>query len=161
MSTGTGPETEQLTSSSADSAELVLPELVAPSSYAVAHPALDGTPVSGLVREREIRPRRRLRWWQILPIVLLAMVGSLMFAFPLAFNSGDGASAMVGMLGMLLTAASVGWGAMAARRAGYTWPGLPRRGSGTRASWRAVAAYTAIAGVALALALWRVVHLSG
>ncbi|WP_030272581.1 hypothetical protein [Streptomyces sp. NRRL B-24484] len=156
MSTGTGPETEELRQGT----EQVLPELVVPTSYAIALPAIEDLAAPGVVHEREIRPRRRLRWWQLLPIVLMATFGSLMFAFPLAF-SGDAASSMIGMLGLLLTAASGGWGAMAARRAGYQWPGLPRRGSGTRASWRAIAAYTLIAGAAVALALWRVVHLRG
>ncbi|WP_327067013.1 hypothetical protein [Kitasatospora sp. NBC_01302] len=114
-----------------------------------------GDPV---VLEREIRPRRRLRWWQLLPIVLIGVAGSLMFAFPLAFGSGDG-GAMVGMLGLLLTSASVGWGGMAARRAGYAWPGLPRRGSGRRAAWQAIAVYTLIACTAFGLAVWRVVQL--
>ncbi|GJF31865.1 membrane protein [Kitasatospora sp. NE20-6] len=156
MSTGTGPETDEL----ALGARQALPDLVASASYAVALPAIDDLAAPGAVREREIRPRRRLRWWQLLPIVLMATTGSLMFAFPLAF-SGDAASAMIGMLGLLLTAASGGWGAMAARRAGYKWPGVPHRGSGLRAGWRAIAVYTAIAGAAVALALWRVVHLRG
>ncbi|MEV6207681.1 hypothetical protein [Kitasatospora sp. NPDC051914] len=156
MSTGTGPETEELSHST----DRVLPELVVPTSYAIALPAIEDLAAPGVVHEREIRPRRRLRWWQLLPIVLMATVGSLMFAFPLAF-SGDAASSMIGMLGLLLTAASGGWGAMAARRAGYKWPGLPRRGSGRRASRRAIAMYTLMAGAAMALALWRVVHLRG
>ncbi|MFI6447477.1 hypothetical protein [Kitasatospora sp. NPDC050543] len=162
MSTGTGPETEQRTGAAAGGEELpdlpILPGLDAPSSYAIALPALDAP--AGVVHEREIRPRRRLRWWQTLPIALLATLGSLMFAFPLAFGSGDGGP-MVGMLGLLLTAASVGWGAMAARHAGYKWPGLPRRGSGLRAGWRAIVIYTLIALAALALAVWRVAHLRG
>ncbi|WP_395294166.1 hypothetical protein ACF9IK_11645 [Kitasatospora hibisci] len=172
MSTGTGPEAGQSgrpTSGGAtaqaddlDAATLpdlpVLPGLDAPTSYAVALPVLDGAS-SGAVHEREIRPRRRLRWWQTLPIALLATAGSLMFAFPLAFGSAGAGSAMVGMLGLLLTAASVGWGAMAARHAGYKWPGLPRRGSGRRAGWKAIVIYTLIVLAACALALWRVVHL--
>ncbi|MFD0259889.1 hypothetical protein ACFRKE_27920 [Kitasatospora indigofera] len=133
-----------------------LPLLDGPTSYALALPTLDDLGPGGVVHEREIRPRRRLRWWQTLPIALLAAVGSLMFGFPLAFGSGG---AMVGMLGLLLTAASVGWGAMAARHAGYKWPGLPRRGSGQRAGWRAIVIYTLIALVSCALAVWRVVHL--
>ncbi|MGF1429465.1 hypothetical protein [Kitasatospora sp. LaBMicrA B282] len=119
-----------------------------------------GPPADLAVLEREIRPRRRLRWWQLLPIVLIGVVGSLMFAFPLAFGSGDGGS-MVAMLGLLLTAASVGWGGMAARHAGYAWPGLPRRGSGRRAAWQAIAGYTLVACAAFALAVWRVVQLRG
>ncbi|GAA2147795.1 hypothetical protein GCM10009760_39070 [Kitasatospora kazusensis] len=157
MSTGTGPETEQLPNS-ADSAELTLSGPMVNTSYALAMPALTEL-APGVVHEREIRPRRRLRWWQTLPIVLLASFGSLMFAFPLAFGSGDRASAMIGMLGLLLTAASLGWGAMAARMAGYKWPGVPRRGSGRRASRAAIGSYTLAVLVAVALAVWRVVHL--
>ena len=40
--------------------------------------------------EVELRPAGRLRIWQLAPIVMLAAVGSLMFAFPLAFEFGDG-----------------------------------------------------------------------
>ncbi|MEU9127728.1 hypothetical protein AB0D08_06365 [Kitasatospora sp. NPDC048540] len=158
MSTGTGPETEQLPGD-AQRVDDQLPELVAPTtSYAVALPVLDQ--LTGVVHEREIRPRRRLRWWQLLPIVVMATLGSLMFAFPLAFGP-DSASPMIGMLGLLLTAASTGWGAMAARRVGYKWPGVPRRGSGRRAGWRAILVYTLVACVAVALAVWRVVQLRG
>ncbi|MEV4616340.1 hypothetical protein AB0K43_27660 [Kitasatospora sp. NPDC049258] len=157
MSTGTGPETDQLPGDAAS----VTAELVAPTtSYAVALPALDPLIAAGVVHEREIRPRRRLRWWQLLPIVLMATLGSLMFAFPLAFGT-DRASPMIGMLGLLLTAASVGWGAMAARRVGYKWPGVPRRGTGQRAGWRAILLYTLMACAAVALAVWRVVQLRG
>lgn len=161
MSTGTGPETEQLPSSAPDRVDDLLPELVVPTtSYAVAVPAIEDLAAPGVVNEREIRPRRRFRWWQLLPIVLMAALGSLMFAFPLAFG-GDSARAMIGMLGLLLTSASVGWGAMAARKAGYRWPGIPRRGTGQRASVRVIALYTLIACSAVALAVWRVVHLRG
>jgi len=114
----------------------------------------------GHFNERELRPEGRLRPWQIIPIVALAILGSLLFAFPLAFEAG-GAGPVVGMLGLLLTAASAGWGAMAARRAGYAWPGLPRQGSGRRAGWRALLIYTAITASVLALALWRVAHIGG
>ncbi|MFB7476680.1 hypothetical protein [Kitasatospora sp. NPDC056184] len=181
MSTGTGPDTGQTAgsvkgapgsggSATAQAAGLdastlpdlpVLPGLDAPTSYAVALPVLDTNAPAGAVHEREIRPRRRLRWWQILPIALLATTGSLMFAFPLAFGSAGAGSAMIGMLGLLLTAASLGWGAMAARHAGYKWPGLPRRGTGERAGWKAIVIYTLIMLAACALALWRVVRLSG
>ncbi|MEV0188763.1 hypothetical protein AB0I39_09535 [Kitasatospora purpeofusca] len=180
MSTGTGPETDRSAgrsvngavggSAAAQTADLdsstlpdlpVLAGLDMPTSYALALPALDTSAPAGAVHEREIRPRRRLRWWQTLPIALLATAGSLMFAFPLAFGSAGAGSAMIGMLGLLLTAASLGWGAMAARHAGYKWPGLPRRGTGERAGWRAIVVYTLIVLAACALALWRVVRLSG
>ena len=109
----------------------------------------------GHFRERELRPEGRLRLWQIMPIVALAIFGSLMFAFPLAFEAGD-AGSVVGMLGLLITAASAGWGAVAARRAGYVWPGLPRHGSGLRTGWKVLLTYTALTATVLALGLWRV-----
>lgn len=85
----------------------------------------DGTQdVSPHEVEVELRPQRRLRIWQLAPIVGLGALGSLMFAFPLAFGSGDG-GAVLAMLGLLLCGCTAGWGMMAARRVGYTWPGLP------------------------------------
>ena len=71
----------------------------------------------------------------------LGRLGSLMFAFPLAFEFGDGGP-VVAMLGLLLSCCAAGWGLMAARRVGYAWPGLPARGSGERPDWRFVAGYT-------------------
>ncbi|MCH0540930.1 hypothetical protein I3F58_15400 [Streptomyces sp. MUM 203J] len=108
--------------------------------------------------EVELRPPRRLRIWQLAPIVGLAALGSLMFAFPLAFGSGDG-GAVLAMLGLLLSGCAAGWGMMAARRVGHTWPGLPARGSGERADWRVVALYAAVVTVLVALAVWRVARL--
>jgi hypothetical protein len=144
----TGPETRRLTE----------------DPFGPEGPAPEPLPGEGLelgpVRERELRPERRLRLWQIVPIVAIAIFGSLMFAFPLAFESG-GNGAVVGMLGLLLTAASAGWGAMAARRAGYAWPGLPRQGSGRHAGWRTLLIYTAVSGCLLGLALWRVARING
>ncbi|GAA1724193.1 hypothetical protein [Streptomyces yatensis] len=107
---------------------------------------------------RELRPPRRLRIWQIAPIVGLAILGSLMFAFPLAFEFGDG-GAVVAMLGLLLSCCAAGWGLMAARRVGYTWPGLPPRGSGRRPDWRFVVLYVAIVALLAALTFWRVARL--
>ncbi|WKX72969.1 hypothetical protein [Streptomyces sp. XD-27] len=107
---------------------------------------------------RDLRPPRRLRIWQIAPIVGLAILGSLMFAFPLAFEFGDG-GAVVAMLGLLLSCCAAGWGLMAARRVGYTWPGLPPRGSGRRPDWRFVALYVAVVGLMAALAILRVARL--
>jgi hypothetical protein len=107
---------------------------------------------------RELRPPRRLRVWQLAPIVVLAAVGSLMFAFPLAFEFGDG-GAVVAMLGLLLCCCSAGWGIMAARRVGHTWPGLPARGSGQRPDWRFVALYAGVTVVLVVLAVWRVARL--
>ncbi|GAA3666027.1 hypothetical protein GCM10022420_052160 [Streptomyces iranensis] len=107
---------------------------------------------------RELRPPRRLRIWQIAPIVALAILGSLMFAFPLAFEFGDG-GAVVAMLGLLLSCCAAGWGLMAARRVGYTWPGLPPRGSGRRPDWRFVVLYVVIVALLAALTFWRVARL--
>jgi hypothetical protein len=107
---------------------------------------------------RELRPQRRLRIWQLAPIVGLGTLGSLMFAFPLAFEFGDG-GAVVAMLGLLLCCCSAGSGLMAARRVGYTWPGLPVRGSGQRPDWRFIALYAAITVVLAVLAVWRVARL--
>lgn len=107
---------------------------------------------------RELRPQRRLRIWQLVPIVGLGTVGSLMFAFPLAFEPGDGGP-VVAMLGLLLGCCCAGWAIMAARRVGYTWPGLPARGSGERTDWRFVAGYTALAVLVAVLAVWRVARL--
>ncbi|MEV0964722.1 MULTISPECIES: hypothetical protein [unclassified Streptomyces] len=108
--------------------------------------------------EVELRPPRRLRIWQLAPIVGLAAVGSLMFAFPLAFGSGDG-GAVVAMLGLLISCCAAGWGMMAARRVGHTWPGLPERSSGDRPDWRVIALYVVVAAVLVALAVWRVARL--
>ncbi|MDK0522691.1 hypothetical protein [Streptomyces sp. ML-6] len=108
--------------------------------------------------EVELRPVRRLRIWQLAPIVMLAAVGSLMFAFPLAFEFGGG-GAVVAMLGLLISCCAAGWGMMAARRVGYTWPGLPKKGSGERADWRMIALYVLVGVSLVALAVWRVARL--
>ncbi|WP_329027836.1 hypothetical protein [Streptomyces sp. NBC_00690] len=108
--------------------------------------------------EVELRPARRLRIWQLAPIVALAAVGSLMFAFPLAFGTGEG-GAVVAMLGLLISCCAAGWGVMAARRVGHTWPGLPARGSGERPDWRVLALYVGVGAVLVALAIWRVARL--
>ncbi|MEU6477835.1 hypothetical protein ABZ858_13235 [Streptomyces sp. NPDC047017] len=107
--------------------------------------------------EVELRPQRRLRIWQLAPIVGLAAVGSLMFAFPLAFDGDSGA--VIAMLGLLICSCAAGWGMMAARRVGYTWPGVPPRGSGRRPDWRMLALYVLLAAVAVVLAVWRVARL--
>jgi hypothetical protein len=108
--------------------------------------------------EVELRPQRRLRIWQLAPIVGLAAVGSLMFAFPLAFDFGD-SGAVIAMLGLLICSCAAGWGMMAARRVGYTWPGLPARGSGRRPDWRVVLGYVVLVAVVVILAVWRVARL--
>lgn len=108
--------------------------------------------------EVELRPQRRLRIWQLAPIVILAAAGSLMFAFPLAFEFGDG-GAVVAMLGLLISSCAAGWGMMAARRVGHTWPGLPERGSGRRPDWRIVSAYALVFLAVAVLAVWRVARL--
>lgn len=103
----------------------------------------------------ELRPPRRLRVWQIAPIVGLAAVGSLMFAFPLAFGDGG---AVVAMLGLLICFCAAGWGMMAARRVGLTWPGLPPRGERS-ADWRVVVLYAVVVTAVIVLAIWRVATL--
>ncbi|WP_381804215.1 hypothetical protein [Streptomyces niveus] len=108
--------------------------------------------------EVELRPQRRLRIWQLAPIVMLAAIGSLMFAFPLAFGTGDG-GAVVAMLGLLISCCAAGWGMMAARRVGHAWPGLPARGSGERPDWRVLALYVTVGVALVALAVWRVARL--
>jgi hypothetical protein len=108
--------------------------------------------------EVELRPQRRLRVWQLAPIVALAGVGSLMFAFPLAFGTGDGGS-VIAMLGLLISCCAAGWAVTAARRVGYTWPGLPSRASEERPDWRVIGLYVLVAAVVVALAVWRVARL--
>ncbi|MFH7600131.1 hypothetical protein WDV06_34285 [Streptomyces racemochromogenes] len=117
-----------------------------------------GEAADGPAVEVELRPQRRLRIWQIAPIVMLAAAGSLMFAFPLAFEFGDG-GAVVAMLGFLISSCAGGWGMMAARRVGYSWPGLPPRGSGRRPDWRIAGLYALVALVLVALAVYRVARL--
>ncbi|MFF9478244.1 hypothetical protein [Streptomyces sp. NPDC014733] len=144
-----------------------LPEPDGTGLQAPYSPALDGSDgpdaeepaAEGGESFRELRPPRRLRLWQLAPVVVLAAVGSLMFAFPLAFEFGGDGGAPIAMLGLLLCCCAAGWGMMAARRVGHTWPGLPTRGSGRRASWRVVLAYTAVVVVPAALAIWRVTRL--
>ncbi|KRD22596.1 MULTISPECIES: hypothetical protein [unclassified Streptomyces] len=113
---------------------------------------------SGPEVEVELRPQRRLRIWQLAPIVALAAIGSLMFAFPLAFDFGD-SGAMIAMLGLLICFCAAGWGMTAARRVGYTWPGLPARGSGRRPDWRVALSYVVMVAAVVALAVWRVARL--
>ncbi len=124
----------------------------------------DGNPSSvsedeSSVEPHELRPPRKLRLWQLAPIVGLGTLGSLMFAFPLAFEPGGGTGAVVSMLGLLICSCAAGWGVMAARRVGLTWPGLPARGSGERPDWRVVLLYAVIVGTVALLAIWRVARL--
>ncbi|MQY15371.1 hypothetical protein SRB5_55500 [Streptomyces sp. RB5] len=108
---------------------------------------------------RELRPPRLFRVWQLAPIVGCAVVGSLMFAFPLAFEFGDG-GAVVAMLGLLISLSAGGWALMAARRVGYTLPGLPGRDEADRrADWRIVLLYAATVALLAALAIWRIARL--
>ncbi|MFB7334178.1 hypothetical protein FNH09_24590 [Streptomyces adustus] len=113
---------------------------------------------SGPEVEVELRPQRRLRIWQLAPIVALAATGSLMFAFPLAFDFGD-SGAVIAMLGLLISSCAAGWGMMAALRVGHTWPGLPARGSGRRPDWRMVLMYVVLVAAVVVLAVWRVARL--
>ncbi len=137
-----------------------LPDAVDGGEDGVGHdpdelPAVDET----AVEPQELRPPRKLRLWQIAPIVGLSALGSLMFAFPLAFEPGGGTGAVVSMLGLLICGCAAGWGVMAARRAGLTWPGLPARGSGDRPDWRVVLLYAVVVGTVVVLAIWRVARL--
>ncbi|KAF4405239.1 hypothetical protein [Streptomyces lycii] len=126
------------------------------ASLAPDGPAADGTDLPhGGESFSEIRPPRRLRIWQLAPIVALAALGSLMFAFPLAFAFGDG-GAVVAMLGLLLSGCAAGWSVMATRRVGLSWPGLPAPGSGTRPDWRVAACYALVVATVVVLCLWRV-----
>ncbi|OIK24448.1 hypothetical protein VT52_027295 [Streptomyces malaysiense] len=120
-------------------------------------PAPEEMYTSGPEVEVELRPQRRLRIWQLAPIVGLSAVGSLMFAFPLAFDGDSGA--VIAMLGLLICCCAAGWGMMAARRVGYTWPGLPPRGSGRRPDWRVVLGYVLLVAVVAVLAVGRVARL--
>jgi hypothetical protein len=108
--------------------------------------------------EVEIRPRRRLSAWHLAPVVGLAAAGSLMFAFPLAFDFGD-SGAVIAMLGVLICSCAAGWGLVAARKVGQNWPGLPPRGSGRRADWRIMLAYAVTVIAVILLAVWRVARL--
>ncbi|OEV09077.1 hypothetical protein AN218_23815 [Streptomyces nanshensis] len=120
-----------------------------------APPDADG----GDVEPQELRPQRKLRVWQLAPIVVLSALGSLMFAFPLAFEPGGGTGAVVSMLGLLICGCAAGWAVLAARRAGLSWPGLPAPDSGERPDWRIAALYAAVVVTVVVLAIWRVARL--
>ncbi|MGY1438414.1 hypothetical protein [Streptomyces reniochalinae] len=127
----------------------------------VADPAQEATGEDSMaagppVEPHELRPQRKLRLWQLAPIVILGALGSLMFAFPLAFEPGGSSGAVVSMLGFLLCGCAAGWGVMAARRVGHTWPGLPARGSGGRPDWRVVLCYAVVLCTLVVLAVWRI-----
>lgn len=116
-------------------------------------------PPQAPLEAQELRPQRKFRVWQLAPVVVLGALGSLMFAFPLAFEPGGGSGAVVSMLGLLICGCAAGWGIMAARRVGQTWPGLPPRGSGRRPDWRVATLYAVLVAVVVALAIWRVARL--
>ena len=119
----------------------------------------DGMTDEPPVEPHELRPQRRLHLWQLAPIVGLGALGSLMFAFPLAFEPGGRSGAVVAMLGLLLCGCAAGWGVVAARKVGHVWPGLPAPGSERRAEWRVILLYTVVVGTIAALAVWRVARL--
>ncbi|TDC27879.1 hypothetical protein E1265_00670 [Streptomyces sp. 8K308] len=129
---------------------------VAGDGYAETVAAPD--PAAGGESYEELRPPRRLKLVLFAPIVVLSLLGALMFAFPLAF-AFDGAGAVVAMLGLLIGCSAAGWGMMAAGRAGFTWPGLPPRGSGRRPDWRVLALYGLGLVLFALLAVWRVAGL--
>ncbi|MBU7600282.1 hypothetical protein JGS22_022265 [Streptomyces sp. P38-E01] len=136
-----------------------LPSQVSSDPLTAPAPSEDSAPVAESGESYgELRPPRRLRLWQITPIVALAAVGSLMFAFPLAFEFGGG-GAVVAMLGLLISCCAAGWGMMAARRVGLSWPGLPPRGGERRADWRVVALYALLVALLVVLAALRVATL--
>ena len=81
----------------------------------------------------------------------LGALGSLMFAFPLAFEFGDG-GAVVAMLGLLICCCAAGWGIMAARRVGHTWPGLPAAAPAAARTGASSLLYAVIVGAVLAVA---------
>ncbi|OIV36452.1 hypothetical protein BIV57_16140 [Mangrovactinospora gilvigrisea] len=117
---------------------------------------------------RELRPRRRLSIWHLAPIVAVAVLGSLMFAFPLAFNGGS-SDLLVAVSGLVITGGAAVWGVVASYRAGHSWPGLPRRseggpgGTATRAARfgrRALFGYGAGLAAVIALAVLRLVSLT-
>lgn len=111
------------------------------------------------VEPQELRPQRKLRLWQLAPIVVLSALGSLMFAFPLAFEPGGGTGAVVSMLGLLICGCAAGWAVMSARRVGLSWPGLPAPDSEERPDWRIVGLYAAVVCTVVVLAIWRVARL--
>ncbi|GAA2625451.1 hypothetical protein [Streptomyces axinellae] len=132
--------------------------------HVVSEDSEDGTVPDGTeppVESHELRPQRKLRLWQLAPIVVLGALGSLMFAFPLAFEPGGSSGAVVSMLGLLLCGCAAGWGVMAARKVGQTWPGLPARGAGRRPDWRVVLVYAVVVCTVVVLAVWRVARLRG
>jgi hypothetical protein len=148
-SAGTEPEEQRLNSDGPDET---------PDGVTDDGPEPEEMFAGGPEVEVELRPQRRLRIWQLAPIVGLAALGSLMFAFPLAFDFGD-SGAVIAMLGLLISSCAAGWGMTAARRVGYTWPGLPQRGSGRRPDWRVVLAYVVVVLAVVVLAVWRVARL--
>lgn len=107
---------------------------------------------------QELRPQRKFRLWQLAPIVACGALGSLMFAFPLAFEPGS-SGAVISMLGLLICGCAAGWGVIGGRRVGLRWPGMPARGSGQRPDWRLVAVYVVVVGAAVWLAVLRVARL--
>ena len=151
---GPGPQRTPGAATPEDSPEDV------PDGSEEADPTRDAAEAEPAEEPQELRPQRKLRLWQLTPIVALATLGSLMFAFPLAFEPSGSSGAMVAMLGLLFCGSALGWGVVAARRVGHTWPGLPARGSAERPDWRVVLLYAVLLGTLVTLAIWRVTRLS-
>jgi hypothetical protein len=63
------------------------------------------------------------------------------------------------MLGLLICGCAAGWGVLATRRVGLSWPGLPAPDSGERPDWRIVVLYAVVVGTLVVLAIWRVARL--
>ncbi|GAA2917954.1 hypothetical protein GCM10011428_37530 [Streptomyces violaceus] len=109
--------------------------------------------------EVELRPQRRLRIWQLAPtrgpgrtrLPDVRIPGSL-------FDFGD-SGAVIAMLGLLICSCAAGWGMMAARRVGYTWPGLPARRLRPQTGLAGRPRVCPGRGVVVVLAVWRVARL--
>lgn len=124
-----------------------------------SEPRMDEDPPTPAHAFRELRPARRLRFWQKAPIGVVAVLGSLMFAFPLAFNGGA-SDLLVAFCGLLITLGAGCWGGLVAYRAGHTWPGLRGRVAARARVWPAALGYALLFAALTALVAWRLVVLA-